>query len=314
MRKQILVRRTAQTALALALAAGFSAVACAQTQTHTTLTAETRDQGSQSTEVFSISVAGEDGQPVTGAIRLTENGKDVAGAALNAESQATITLNGLAAGDHTLTAIYVGDGAHAASASQTVTLHPLTAATPDFSIALAPAALSVKAGSNATSVMTVLPVNGFTGFLSLSCSGLPVGASCTFTPANLQLTSTTSATTGVTAQLSMVTTAPAGQNAKLNEPTSRSPLVLAILLPGVVGLGFLGRKRNLLGRVALLLMVATIGIAGTTACNPRYYYLNHPPTYNGGTPVGTYTVTVSAQASNGVSATLHTTPLALTVN
>jgi hypothetical protein len=60
-------------------------------------------------------------------------------------------------------------------------------------------------------------------------------------------------------------------------------------------------------------MVGAISLLGTTACSARYGYLNHGPTF-GGTPLGSYTITVTAQTSNGVTATAHSTPLALTVN
>jgi hypothetical protein len=52
---------------------------------------------------------------------------------------------------------------------------------------------------------------------------------------------------------------------------------------------------------------------GTTACNPRYYYLNHGPIPNPPTPSGSYTVNVTAQSTNGITAITHSTTLALTV-
>jgi len=42
--------------------------------------------------------------------------------------------------------------------------------------------------------------------------------------------------------------------------------------------------------------------------------LNHGPPANPATPAGTYTVTVTAQANNGVIATTHTTTFVLVVN
>jgi hypothetical protein len=52
---------------------------------------------------------------------------------------------------------------------------------------------------------------------------------------------------------------------------------------------------------------------GATACNARYDYFNHGPPPNPATPAGTYTIDVSAQSSNGVTAITNTTTLALTV-
>jgi hypothetical protein len=94
---------------------------------------------------------------------------------------------------------------------------------------------------------------------------------------------------------------------------SGAPLTLAILLPGIAGLGWLGRKRKLFNRVALLAIVGAITVLGTSACNPRYKYLNHPPTFNGGTPTGAYTLTVWAQTSNGVTAAEQFTTMPLTI-
>ena len=52
---------------------------------------------------------------------------------------------------------------------------------------------------------------------------------------------------------------------------------------------------------------------GTTACNPRYYYFNHGPPNNLATPSGTYTVTVTGQSSNGITAITQNTTMVLTV-
>ena len=60
-------------------------------------------------------------------------------------------------------------------------------------------------------------------------------------------------------------------------------------------------------------MLAMVTTLGTTACNPHYYYYNHGPPTNPGTPAGNYTVTVTAQSSNGITAITHSTTLAMTV-
>jgi len=302
------------------------AVAQTGTGTQTSLTAETREIGGQTTAIFTATVLGANGKPASGAVVLREGGHDLAGAALSAEGKAEIKLNSLANGDHAVQAVYQGNATASASQSEVVSVHPEATATPDFSLAIAPASFTLKAGTAGTLVATITPANGFTGFISLSCSGtsttststsLPVGVSCVFSPTNLQVTATTVAnpTGAVTANMSLQTTAPAGQNGQLRTPANaQSPLFLAVLIPGALGLGFLGRKRKLLGRAALLLMLGAIAILGTSACSARYGYFHHPPTANDGTPAGTYTLTVTAQTSNGVSATSHSMPLALTVN
>jgi hypothetical protein len=52
----------------------------------------------------------------------------------------------------------------------------------DFSIAVSPGSNSVSQGSTATSTVTVTGGTGFTGNVSFSVSGLPVGASAAFSP------------------------------------------------------------------------------------------------------------------------------------
>ena len=60
-------------------------------------------------------------------------------------------------------------------------------------------------------------------------------------------------------------------------------------------------------------LLGAICVLGTSACNARYKYLNHPPTANYGTLPGSYTLTIWAQTSNGVTASEQFTTLAFTV-
>ena len=112
----------------------------------------------------------------------------------------------------------------------------------------------------------------------------------------------------------------AGLAAHLKEPASQgkgsSTIAWAILLPGALGLGGLAwgaRRLRWLNRLALMGLVAFVTLLGTTACNPQYYYYNHGPGPNLPTPAGSYTVTVTGQSSNGITAITNSTTLALTV-
>jgi hypothetical protein len=64
----------------------------------------------------------------------------------------------------------------------------------------------------------------------------------------------------------------------------------------------------------LLALLGLITTLGTTACSPLYRYYNHGPPTNIPTPSGTYTVTVTGQSSNGVSAITNSTTISVTVN
>ena len=93
-------------------------------------------------------------------------------------------------------------------------------------------------------------------------------------------------------------------------------MALAFLVPGALALGGLAwgaRRRPWLNRLSLLALLGLVTMLGTTACNPRYDYLNHGPPPNPATPAGTYTITVTAQTSNGVTAITNNTTFALTV-
>jgi hypothetical protein len=148
-------------------------------------------------------------------------------------------------------------------------------------------------------------------FVTLSCSGLPDQSSCNFTPENVEILP--NATVPLTSSMIVLTQQ---QEASLRNPGSNS-VALAILLPGALGLGGIAwsmRRRTWVQRLSLLAMVALVAMLGTTACNARYKYYHHGPPLNPATPAGTYTVDVTAQSSNGVTATTHFTTMALTVN
>ena len=336
------MRRLVQRGMVVALIAGMSVTmttAMAQPAgiaTHTTLATESHEIGRRTTTTYSAAVLSDDGTPAKGIVQLQEQGKNLAGAALDAEGKAELRFDGLSAGDHNLRAVYLGDLAHAGSKSETAAVHS-DAAAASFVLSINPTSLpasgqQLSPGDSGNVVATITSMNGFTGFVSLSCAGapvspgsatdmaMPIGVTCTFTPANLQITSAiaNSATPTAVSYLTVQTTAPAGQDAQNRgskgvRSSVATPLALAMLFPGVIGLGLLGRKRKLFGRTALILMVGTLSVLATTACNARYKYLNHPPTANDGTPTGAYTLTVWAQTSDGVTASEQFTTLGLTV-
>ena len=87
-------------------------------------------------------------------------------------------------------------------------------------------------------------------------------------------------------------------------------------MPGTLALGGVAlsfRRRPWLQRLSLLTLLALVSLLGATACNARYDYYHHGPPLNPATPAGTYTIDVTAQSSNGVTATTHTTTMSITV-
>jgi hypothetical protein len=261
-----------------------------------------------------VTVTGEDGHPATGVVAISDNGAQVAGAALDTTGKATLVLS-LPEGDHSLIATYTGDAAHLESTSDAAGAEATSGTTPTFTIAVSPATLSLTPGQTGNVTASVTPVNSaaLTAplFVTLSCSGLPDQASCTFTPENIEILP--GATAAILIPMVVVTQTAGGTAASLRRS---NPVAWAFLLPGALALGGLAwsaRRRPWLNRLALMALVAFITMLGTTACAPRYRYYNHGPPVPPATPAGNYNVSVTAQSSNGVTAITTSAQLALTV-
>lgn len=305
--------------LALAGPAWAAGPQAAVQGTATTLSAETRVQNGHTLATLGVSVKGEDGAPATGAVVIQEDGRQLAGAALSAEGHVRLQF-ALPAGDHNLTAVYQGDATHQASVSAPAGVRAQAAAsTPDFQVSASPASLSLTAGQSGTVVVSLTPVNAssLSGpmFVTLACSGFPDQATCTFTPENVEILP--NATTAITSSM-ILTTQARNRTTQLQRPgrPDHRPVAWAVLLPGALSLGglaFSARRRRWLSRLFLLGFVGLVSVLGTTACAPLYYYYEHGPPYNLPTPAGSYTLQITAQSSNGITATTHTIPFALTV-
>jgi len=299
---------------ALALPAGTAGSALA---TETSLSAEYHDLNGRTQATLSIAVTSQDGQPLTGPVEIEDHGKPLAGVALDSAGHATSVLT-LAPGAHNLTATYAGDSTHLTSVSQIRTVAAASSTTPDFSVSAAPATISLAQGQSGSVTASLTPINASSltapMFVTMSCSGLPDQSSCTFTPENIEILP--NATNVITSSMVLATAASNTTRATPPQPLGSSPIAWAFLLPGslgLAGLAFGARRRAWLSRIALIALIGVVTMLGATGCNPLYYYKNHGPSPNLPTPVGTYTVKVTAQSSNGITATTHTTTIALTV-
>jgi hypothetical protein len=152
--------------------------------------------GSPLTLTATIRSAG--GTP-TGQVVFHDGNTDLGAAPLDAAGAAALTTNTLAAGTHSLTASYAGDGNFSGSTSPLVTI---TIASRDFSLGAAPQAATITAGQSTLFNLTVTPSGGFADTVSFSCPVL-TGITCNFNPptvtpngglASTMLTVTTSAT------------------------------------------------------------------------------------------------------------------------
>jgi hypothetical protein len=310
-------------AFALAVPALAQAAENAQsTATQTALSIETHDRGGRTTADLEVTVSGEDGLPATGVVAIEDNRQELAGDVLDAEGHAKLALD-LPGGDHMLRAIYRGDATRRGSVSEAAGVHAEASATPDFSISVAPATLSLPLGQSGSVVASIRPLNNSTltapMFVTLSCQGLPDESSCTFTPENIEILANSCPDPSLPScpiKSTMVIETQLGTGS-LTASLKRGRAGMAawaILLPGglvLLGLGW--RRRDWMGRSSLLLLLGLISALGVSACNERYDYFNHGPPHNPATPAGTYKLTVSAQSNNGITAVTHTATMALTV-
>jgi hypothetical protein len=318
--------------LALALAALPAARAAQSVATETTLNVGTSNRAGQTLATVTVNVTDEYGLPAAGAVDIEDRGNTLAEVALDSAGQASTTVR-LPGGAHALRAVYAGDETRQASSSPVSEAQGAASATPNFQVTLSPVSPSsfpmvVAQGISGTAVVTITPENNAAltapMFVTLSCSGLPNQASCTFTPETIEILANTPASCPAgspaascppisTMLLQTQSPNPVAQAAPVRKG---SPVAWAFLLPGALGLGGLAwgtRRRAWLSRLSLLALLGLVATLGATGCSPLYRYYQHGPGSNPPTPAGTYNVTVTAQSSNGVTAITNSTTMVLTV-
>jgi hypothetical protein len=158
------------------------------------------------TGTVSLSVSG----CPTGAT-CTFNPTSITGGSGNSTLTAATTTS-TAAGSYTLT---LTGASGSLSHSTTVTL--VVQGSPDFTLTATPNSQTVVPGGSTTYTATVSPLNGFTGTVSLSVSGCPTGATCTFNP-----TSITGGSGSSTLSVSTTTSTPVGSSTLTITGTSGS--------------------------------------------------------------------------------------------
>ena len=215
----------------------------------------------------------------------------------------TATPNGVLTfdtGSHTISASYGGDTSFNPSTSTqslSFTIQPgFFAAIPTNQSQVV---ISAPGSSGATSV-SVFYSTGFSGNITLSCSGLPTGAACQFSPSSITATgkpTTTSSTITVTTAAATAASLQAPQRRYLNHWSA----VAEFLLFSLGLLGAPGQRRSprfLLAMLALIMLVPGCGGGGASSQSGTQ---SPPP--QPGTATGTYTVVVTAASGSTSSAT-----------
>jgi hypothetical protein len=97
----------------------------------------------------------------------------------------TLTAAANAAATDPPTATTVTVTATSGAITKTTTFNLTVVGRPDFSVSATPASISIAAGMNPTSTITVASLFHFAGSVSLSASGLPTGVQANFSPSSV---------------------------------------------------------------------------------------------------------------------------------
>jgi hypothetical protein len=181
----------------------------------------------------------------------------------------------------------------AAGSPQTASLSGAGIAAPDFTVTATPATETVSYGGLATYQVMVGAINGdFSNAVALSATGLPAGATATFTPASV--------TPGGESEGSVLTIQTASLVAQAHAYSGwrwMPGVTLAFCIPLLWW-----RRRDRVWRLGsgLLCLLLSVGAAMLTGCGGGYYSQ---------APTRTYTITVTGTSGS----TQHSTTVTLTV-
>lgn len=159
-----------------------------------------------------------------------------------------------------------------------------------FSLNVGPSSQPVRAGAVAKYAVQVSPQPTFGSPVSLTCSGVPTGASCNFTSTTVNLSNgPQSVALNLTTTPQPVTTVAAA--------TWRSPLyALWLLVPGMsllgIGAGSKRLRKRWLGLIILSLFFALVLFQPACSNGAK------TPAQVSGTPTGTYSLTVTATSGS----------------
>jgi hypothetical protein len=216
---------------------------------------------------------------------------------------ATLTTTQLPTGSDSITAVYSGDPNFTGSTSGAATL---VVGNPDFQISANPGNVTIfGTGGGATSLLlTPGPGLGFAGAVTLSCSGLPTGSTCSFEPAQPMLDGFTPLTVAL----------------NISKPPAQAAILMALhsgvrRLPGVFGSAVLAcafllawpKKRRSWRLVAILIPAVFFGAMGGCSGN------DSASSGAGGTSTNSFIATVTASGGAGAQAVSHSVTLAVTV-
>ncbi|CAN5434223.1 hypothetical protein BH10ACI4_BH10ACI4_27830 [soil metagenome] len=220
----------------------------------------------------------------TGAVTLTPNGPN--------QSIARFSTTGLLAGTHNVYAMYNGDSYFASATSLSVPVK-IT----DYAVTMTPSTLALKAGQSGQVAMQLSAINGFSGSVSFGCTP-PAGTemTCSFNPASLQTSGTTTMTVlSTSAKAKPVTVSRNNRNGNWSMGAgSAVAMLLCFTLP---------RRRRVLP--LLLTALLTLSLFPNLGCGDATSTTPTPTPSDPGTPLGTQIFTITTAGTDGTNTARH---------
>jgi Bacterial Ig-like domain (group 3)/Chitobiase/beta-hexosaminidase C-terminal domain len=154
--------------------------------TTTTLTSSATQLTVGQSDTFTATIVAQSGNSVaTGVVTFLDGSTSLGIGQLNASGVATFTASSLAAGAHSISASYGGDTSHGPSTSAVIQVNVAAAAAPAYAMVVDNSTVTLTPGQPSTLMVTLIPLNGFNLPIALKCTGMPQGATCAFSPANV---------------------------------------------------------------------------------------------------------------------------------
>src|ERR1017187_644502 len=188
--------------------------------------AVTITQGSQGTSTISITPSNGFSGSVTLSASGLPSGVTAAFSPNHATSSSTLTLTAIVtAATGTATVTITGTSG---SLKRTTTISLTVTPAPSFTLSANPSSLTITQGSQGTSTISITPINGFSGDVTLAASGLPKGVTASFSPNPATSTSTLTLTASATAATGTVTITITGTSGSLRVTTTLKLTVNAL--------------------------------------------------------------------------------------
>jgi hypothetical protein len=222
------------------------------------------------------------------------NGSNTLGTANLNNGVATFSTTALPVGIDPIVAVFPGSSQSTGVTSNVVNEEIL----PTFSLTLSPSSASVYTGQAATYTVGVVEEagEGFSLNVALTCGGVPADTTCSFKPATVA--------GGGLGQLIVQTSAPTNTGASSQASARAAP---PVILSGVLLLFWPKRLKGRRWWMTFVVLLAISAIGALNGCGGS-------GTLVGGTPVGSYTLTVSGSALNSPAPVIKTVTATLKVN